>query len=58
VLNFRYQTPYRFYTLAKAGFALAYFWYMLDFFRIHAALLNGLSALLVGVPGMHGLHGQ
>jgi len=52
VLNFRYQTPYRFYTLAKAGFALAYFWYMLDFFRIHAALLNGLSALLVGVPGM------
>jgi hypothetical protein len=50
--KFRYRTPYRFYTLAKAGFALAYFWYMLDFFRIHEALFNGMSPLLDGVSGM------
>jgi hypothetical protein len=43
---FRYLTSYRFYTLAKIGFALAYLWYVLDFFRIHVAIWNQLPLLL------------
>jgi Vitamin K-dependent gamma-carboxylase len=43
---FRYQTSYRFYTLAKIGFALAYLWYIWDFFRIHVAIWDQLSPLL------------
>jgi len=43
---FRYPTSYRFYTLAKIGFALAYLWYVWDFFRIHVAIWNQLSLLL------------
>jgi hypothetical protein len=50
--KFRYRTPYRFYTLAKAGFGLAYLWYMVDFFRIHEALDQGMSALLGGSSGL------
>lgn len=44
--GFRYRTPYRGYSLAKAGFALAYLWYVLDFFRIHAACRGDLPLLL------------
>ncbi len=40
---FRYLTSYRFYTLAKIGFSLAYLWYVADFFRIHNAIWNQLS---------------
>jgi hypothetical protein len=55
VPSFRYQTSYRCYTVAKAGFALAYFWILWDFFRIHAALAGGLDALVGGVsPGAGG----
>src|ERR1700692_1185265 len=43
---FRYLTSYRFYTLAKVGFALAYLWYIWDFFWIHVALWNQMSLLL------------
>ena len=43
---FRYLTSYRFYTLAKIGFGLAYLWYVLDFFWIHVAIWNQLSLLL------------
>jgi hypothetical protein len=43
---FRYLTPYRFYTLAKIGFSLAYLWYISDFFRIYIAIWNRLSPLL------------
>jgi hypothetical protein len=43
---FRYLTSYRFYTLAKIGFGLAYLWYVSDFFRIHVANWNQLSLLL------------
>jgi Vitamin K-dependent gamma-carboxylase len=43
---FRYPTSYRFYTLAKIGFGLAYLWYIWDFFRIHVAIWNQLSLLL------------
>ncbi len=43
---FRYLTSYRFYTLAKIGFSLAYLWYVSDFFRIHIAIWNQLSLLL------------
>ena len=43
---FRYLTTYRFYTLAKIGFALAYLWFVSDFLRIHVAIWNQLSPLL------------
>jgi hypothetical protein len=43
---FRYLTSYRFYTLSKVGFGIAYLWYVLDFFRIHVAGENQLTALL------------
>lgn len=43
---FRYLTSYRFYTLAKIGFSLAYLWFVSDFFRIHVAIWNQLSLLL------------
>jgi Vitamin K-dependent gamma-carboxylase len=43
---FRYQTSYRFYTLAKIGFVLAYLWFIADFVRIHIAIGNHLSLLL------------
>jgi hypothetical protein len=43
---FRYLTSYRFYTLAKVGFALAYLWYVADFFRIHVGNWDHLSLLL------------
>jgi hypothetical protein len=43
---FFYLTSYRFYTLAKIGFSLAYLWFITDFFRIHVAYWNGLSSLL------------
>jgi hypothetical protein len=43
---FRYTTSYRFYTLAKIGFSLAYLWYVSDFFRIHVAIWNQLALLL------------
>jgi hypothetical protein len=43
---FRYQTSYRFYTLAKIGFSVAYLWYVSDFLRIHFAIWNQLSLLL------------
>ncbi len=43
---FPYPTSYRFYTLAKAGLALAYLWFISDFFRIHLSVWNGLSLLL------------
>lgn len=42
----RTQTSYRSYTLAKAGLAAAYLWYVWDFFRIHRAIQHGLSSLL------------
>lgn len=41
-----YLTSYRFYTLAKAGIALAYLWFIWDFFRIQLATGEGLSQLL------------
>jgi hypothetical protein len=43
---FRYPTSYRFYSLAKVGFGLAYLWYVSDFLRIHVAIWNQLSLLL------------
>jgi hypothetical protein len=43
---FRYLTSYRFYTLAKIGFGLAYLWYIWDFFWIHIAVWNQLNLLL------------
>jgi hypothetical protein len=43
---FRYPTSYRFYTLAKIGFSVAYLWFVSDFFRIHVAIWNQLSLLL------------
>ena len=43
---FRYLTNYRFYTMAKCGFGLAYLWYVWDFLRIHLAIWNQLSYLL------------
>jgi hypothetical protein len=43
---FRYVTSYRFYTLAKIGFSVAYLWYVSDFFRIHFAIWHQLSLLL------------
>jgi hypothetical protein len=43
---FRYLTSYRGYTLAKVGLALAYLWFIGDFFRIHLAFWAGLSLLL------------
>src|SRR5258708_10802804 len=43
---FRYTTSYRFYTLAKSGFALAYLWYVWDFFQIHVACWGQLFLLL------------
>jgi hypothetical protein len=43
---FRYPTSYRFYTLAKVGFSLAYLWYVSDFLRIHIAIWNQLSPFL------------
>jgi hypothetical protein len=43
---FRYLTSYRFYTLAKIGFGVAYLWFVSDFFRIHVAIWNQLSLLL------------
>jgi hypothetical protein len=43
---FRYLTSYRYYTLAKLGFGLAYLWYVSDFLRIHLAVWNQLSLLL------------
>lgn len=43
---FRYSTSYRWYTLAKLGFGLAYLWYSFDFFRIHRATWDGLSPLM------------
>ena len=43
---FRYLTSYRFYSLAKVGFGLAYLWYVSDFLRIHVAIWNQLSLLL------------
>src|SRR5271154_231941 len=43
---FRYLTAYRFYTLARIGFGLAYLWYIWDFFLIHIAGWNQLSLLL------------
>jgi hypothetical protein len=42
---FRYLTSYRFYTVAKIGFGLAYLWYIWDFFWIHVAW-DQLSILL------------
>jgi Vitamin K-dependent gamma-carboxylase len=45
---FRYLTSYRFYSLAKIGFGLAYLWFIWDFFWIHVAYWNGLSFLLSG----------
>jgi hypothetical protein len=46
---FRYSTPYRFYTLAKAGFGVAYLWFVWDFFWIHAAIRDRLSGALPDV---------
>ena len=43
---FRYLTSYRYYTLAKIGFSLAYLWFIWDFTCIHVAYWNGLSSLL------------
>jgi Vitamin K-dependent gamma-carboxylase len=43
---FSYLTSYRYYTLAKIGFGLAYLWFVLDFLRIHIAVWNQLSPLL------------
>ena len=44
---FRYLTSYRFYTLAKIGFGLAYLWYIWDFFWIHFAIWNSQLGLLL-----------
>jgi len=49
---FRYLTSYRFYSLAKVGFAVAYLWYVWDFFRIHVAIWNQLSPLLSDPEGI------
>jgi hypothetical protein len=46
ICMFRYLTSYRFYTLAKIGFGLAYLWYIWDFFWIHVAVWNQLNLLL------------
>jgi hypothetical protein len=54
---FRYLTSYRFYTLAKIGFALSYLWYVSDFFWIHAAMWKQL-ALLLSDPGNTSLSGN
>ncbi len=54
---FRYLTSYRFYTLAKVGFALAYLWYISDFFWIHVANWKQLS-LLLSDPGSTSLSGN
>lgn len=43
---FYYLTGYRFYTLAKIGFSLAYLWFIWDFFWIHFAYWHGLHSLL------------
>jgi hypothetical protein len=43
---FRYLASYRFYTLAKIGFGLAYLWYIWDFFWVHVAIWNQLYLLL------------
>jgi hypothetical protein len=43
---FRYLTSYRYYTLAKIGFSLAYLWFVTDFLRIHIAIWGQLSLLL------------
>jgi hypothetical protein len=43
---FRYPTSYRFYTLAKFGFSLAYLWFVADFLRIHIAIWSQLSTFL------------
>jgi hypothetical protein len=43
---FRYATSYRFYTLAKLGFGLAYVWYIRDFYWIHAGMGKLLPLLL------------
>jgi hypothetical protein len=48
---FRYLTSYRYYSLAKAGFSLAYLWFIWDFFWIHVAYWNGLSSLLIDPSG-------
>lgn len=45
---FCYLTSYRFYTLAKLGFGLAYLWFIGDFLRIHFAYWHGLDSLLEG----------
>jgi hypothetical protein len=42
----RYLTSYRFYTLAKMGIALAYLWFIWDFFWIQVAVGNGLDQLV------------
>lgn len=44
---FRYLTSYRFYTLARIGFGLAYLWYVWDFFWIHSAVWNRQLGLLM-----------
>jgi Vitamin K-dependent gamma-carboxylase len=46
ICMFRYLTSYKFYTLAKIGFGLAYLWYIWDFFWIHVAFWNQLNLLL------------
>lgn len=43
---FRYLTSYRFYTLAKIGFGLAYLWFVFDFFWVHEAIRHELGLLL------------
>jgi hypothetical protein len=43
---FRYPTSYRFYTLAKIGFGLAYLWFVFDFFWVHEAIRHQLALLL------------
>jgi hypothetical protein len=44
---FRYRTSYRFFSLAKIGFGLAYLWYIWDFFWIHSALWHSQLGLLM-----------
>jgi peroxiredoxin Q/BCP len=46
MLMFRYATSYRYYTLARIGFGLAYLWYIWDFFWIHAGMRKLLPLLL------------
>ncbi|HEX3801195.1 MAG TPA: HTTM domain-containing protein [Verrucomicrobiae bacterium] len=46
---FRYQVPYRYYTIAKFGFGAAYLWYVFDLFRIHSAIWHN-AAFPISAP--------